>query len=465
MKNVNPCWVSPVSQNKDRIMLNKLNIKTIVCVIVLLMHAAAFAEEIPPIDCMIEPNHMVEVSSPVEGVLDTLTVDRSDEVKKGQMLATIKSDVEQVKVKMSRERLKLSQVENKRAVDLYRKKVITLTERDKLDNEMKLYELDLENAKANLALRQVKSPIDGVVVKRYFSQGEFVESKPIIKLAQLDPLKIEVISLVSNYGKIIKGMRARIVPEHGDYPELVADVVVVDKVIDAASGTFGVRLALPNKDHAIPSGLKCKVHFLPLEVTADNTEVVNESSTLNTSLEIIHEVTNLDNESLSSTAASVNNDLMCSSIGPFKKRSELNTLIAELEPDINHTGIRTETEEKSNYLIVSNEFNTSQETNSTMRKMQAAGVTDIAMVYQDGKYRIALGVYTRKLSALNRVNVLRKKGYEVQMKPRQRKIKVKTHWADITYSPALEDRLTTLIPSAYKKSCDESIKLSLLNNE
>lgn len=442
-------------------MLTNLNTRTIVCIIALLMHATVFADEILPIDCMIEPNLMVEVSSPVEGVLDTLTIDRSDEVKKGQVIATIKSDVEQVNVKISQERLKLSQVENKRAADLYRKKVITLTERDELENEMKLYELDLENAKANLALRQVKSPIDGVVVKRYFSQGEFVESRPIIKLAQLDPLKIEVISLVSNYGKIVKGMRARIVPEYGDYPELIADVVVVDKVIDAASGTFGVRLELSNKDHSIPSGLKCKVHFLPQEAAEDNAKTLSESSALNNTLELAA-VTEVDNESLSTTP-SIHDDLMCSSIGPYKNQSELNTLIAELESDINHTGLRTETEEKTTYLIVSNEFNTLQETKSAMQQMKAAGVTDMAKMNKAGKYRISLGLYSQKSSAINRVNALQKKGYQVQMKPKQ--LKIKTYWADITYSPVLEDTLTTLIPSAYKKSCKESIKLSLLNNE
>jgi multidrug efflux pump subunit AcrA (membrane-fusion protein) len=442
-------------------MLTRLNTKAIVCVLSLLMHATVFADEIPPIDCMIEPNLMVEVSSPVEGVLDTLTIDRSDEVIKGQVIATIKSDVEQVNVKISQERLKLSQVENKRAADLYRKKVITLTERDQLENEMKLYELDLENAKANLALRQVKSPIDGVVVKRYFSQGEFVESRPIIKLAQLDPLKIEVISLVSNYGKIVKGMRARIEPEHGDYPELVADVVVVDKVIDAASGTFGVRLELPNKDHSIPSGLKCKVYFLPPEVSADKVQSSSESYASNSTLGVAS-VADIDNESVSNSP-SMRNDLMCSSIGPYKNQSEFNTLIAELETDINHTGLRTETEEKITYLIVSNEFNTLQETRSAMQQMKADGVTDMAMMNKAGKYRIALGLYSQKSSAINRLDVLQKKGYQAQMKPKQRKIK--TYWADITYSPALEDMLSTLIPSSHRNSCIESIRLSLLNNE
>jgi hypothetical protein len=36
---------------------------------------------------------------------------------------------------------------------------------------------------------------------------------------------------------------------------------VVDQVLDAASGTFGVRLALPNPGQQLPAGIRCKVQF------------------------------------------------------------------------------------------------------------------------------------------------------------------------------------------------------------
>jgi hypothetical protein len=38
-------------------------------------------------------------------------------------------------------------------------------------------------------------------------------------------------------------------------------VTVVDQVLDAASGTFGVRLALPNPERQLPAGIRCKVLF------------------------------------------------------------------------------------------------------------------------------------------------------------------------------------------------------------
>ncbi len=453
-------------------MLNRFKpeLKYIISVAALLVNSAVFAEEISPIDCMIEPNIMVEISSPVAGVLDTITVDRSDEVKKGQIVATIKSDVEQVEVKISQEQLKLSEVTYTRAVELYRKKVITLTEKDKSDNEKKLSELNVQHAEAKLSLRQIQSPIDGVVVKRYFSPGEFVESEPIIKLAQLNPLKIEVVSLVENYGKIVKGMQARISPEFGDYHDLIAEVVVVDKVIDAASGTFGVRLELANKNHKIPSGLKCKVHFFPAK--ADNAKAgmtkekpVNKNPAQTTVAETIAETVD-DPESVSSSSVSLDKSSICSSIGPYKNKAVLNKLMVSLETDIQagmkRTDLRTETEVKTSYQVASDRFDTLQIAKANMQEMKAAGVSDIAMTNKDGKYRIALGLYSRKISAIRRVNALQKKGYKTQITPKQKKLK--TYWADIVYTPASDEIITKITPEKYKKPCNESIKLSLLDN-
>jgi hypothetical protein len=43
--------------------------------------------------------------------------------------------------------------------------------------------------------------------------------------------------------------------------ERKAKVAVVDQVFDAASGTIGVRLELPNPDLRLPAGIHCRVHF------------------------------------------------------------------------------------------------------------------------------------------------------------------------------------------------------------
>lgn len=66
---------------------------------------------------------------------------------------------------------------------------------------------------------------------------------------------------VCKLGSVKAGMLADVKPE-APVDIYKARATIVDKVVDAASGTFGVRLELPNPDYKLPPGLKCKVRFL-----------------------------------------------------------------------------------------------------------------------------------------------------------------------------------------------------------
>lgn len=249
----------------------------------------AVAVELPELDCLVEPHMVVEVSSPVGGVIQTIHVDRSDVVQEGQTLAELESAVEQASVELARARATMdaevkSSATNfafnkrkyKRINELYGKKAVPFHQKDEARTDLKLAQLKVRQAKRNkkvaelelkraeeiLKRRTVKSPIAGVVVARWKSPGEFVEEEPIVKLAQIDPLRVEVVAPASLFGSIKPGMRAEIKPEVQQDDSYIGTVSVVDRIVDAASGTFGVRLELPNPDHRLPGGLKCRVRFL-----------------------------------------------------------------------------------------------------------------------------------------------------------------------------------------------------------
>ncbi len=74
-------------------------------------------------------------------------------------------------------------------------------------------------------------------------------------------LNAELNAPVSLLGKISVGSKGQVSMEEpvGGVHEAV--VVVVDRMLDAASGTFRIRLELPNPDYALPAGLRCHVRF------------------------------------------------------------------------------------------------------------------------------------------------------------------------------------------------------------
>ena len=470
---LNKLKLNKIKQTKHRIAIKR----HITAAIVILLPTLSIANEnnnIPAIDCIIEPNVIVDLSSSVKGVLDTLTVDKSDEVKKGQVIATLKSDIEQVNVKSSRQRLQLSTAEYKRAAELYREKAITKSEKERSDTDRKLAELELKYATTSLNLRRIKSPIDGIVVKRFANPGEFVEAKPILQLAQLNPLRIEVVSPVDNYEKIVKGMKAKIFPEFGDYKNLVAKVVMVDKVIDAASGTFSVRLELDNKDHAIPGGLKCSAEFMPLQLATskstkpknnlsgnvENTLTKKSAKTLSESLRM--KVATADVPPIASLSGGdkSTDSMLCKSIGPYKKQTTLTGLLSQLKVDIKEAKLRVEPGYKLTYQVVTRLFDSEEEAIRVEQEMRQAGFNDIAFLAITNSRQLTLGVYSSDETAIERRNVARLKGFDAKVIVRAKDKTV--YFADIAYSSASANAIAKHIKNKDQHACVELTKVSLL---
>lgn len=249
--------------------------------------ASAWAEPLT-IDGLIEPHRVINIGSGVPGVLATVEVDRGDLIIQGRVLATLQSGVETATMELARartemdaavriaeERVAFSRRQKERIDQLYSQKALPFNEMDQAQTDLRLAELNLQEAMENKRLASLEfararavverlsitSPVHGVVVQRFLSPGEYVENQPILELAQIDPLNVEVILPADQLGRIALGMQARVRPEAAFEGALTARVTVVDRVVDAASGTFGVRLEMPNPRYRLPPGLKCTVTF------------------------------------------------------------------------------------------------------------------------------------------------------------------------------------------------------------
>jgi RND family efflux transporter MFP subunit len=253
-----------------------------------LLPALAAAQEF---DCMIEARQAVEIRSPVEAVIERVHVRRGDTVKRGQLLVTLASGPERAvlelaesraqmlgELKSAEARLDIASKKAQRADELFKQQFISANARDEAQAELqlateevrrvretqKLNQLEAKRAAEVVAMRSIRSPLAGVVVEVMLKPGEFgaiTFKDPIMRLAEIDPLHVEVVLPVSQYGQVKQGQKASVMPEAPVGGRYNTTVKLVDKVVDAASGTFGVRLELRNEKLGIPAGVRCRVQF------------------------------------------------------------------------------------------------------------------------------------------------------------------------------------------------------------
>ena len=248
--------------------------------------ASTLAAGAQPLGCLIEPNRVVEIGSPVVGVVESVKVDRGDRVAKGAVVAMMRADVERAavgtaasranvaaEVQAAQANYELARQKLARAIELVNRNFVsaqslehTRAEAEGADQKLKqakeqrgIWGQELRQAEAQLELRTIRSPVDGVVVERYMSGGERVEEKPILRVASIHPLRVEMVLPATLYGSIRVGATLTVTPELPNAAPRQAKVVLVDSIIDGPSNTFRVRLELPNPNYDLPAGPRCKV--------------------------------------------------------------------------------------------------------------------------------------------------------------------------------------------------------------
>lgn len=215
------------------------------------------------LECLVEPSMVANVGSPIDGVLEVVAVDRGDSVRKGQVVARLQSGVEAAAVALSRARVDFGRRKMERNESLFQKQLISAQEKDEMETETRLREQELRKDEELLKLRTIISPFDGVVVERRLVPGDLVRADKsiVFRLAQIDPLNVEVIAPAEMFGTLKVGRSATVSFGTMVPGTFTARVAVVDRLVDAASGTLGVRLRLSNPGNRIPAGIKCSVRF------------------------------------------------------------------------------------------------------------------------------------------------------------------------------------------------------------
>ncbi len=241
---------------------------------------------------MIEPAQIIEVRSPVVGILQQVHARRGELIRKGDLLVTIESSVEQSAADtarfrseaqgallLSQNKLRAAREKAKRHQQLYEEEFVSAQARDDAAAEQKLAESELKTAEENSQLaklehrqsldqlkrRVLRSPFNGVVMDQYFYPGALVDAgegkKPILKIAQTQPLAVQAILPFRFFPQVKPGAKVVVVPEKPFTREISARIRTVDRVIDSAAGTFGVIVELDNARHELPGGIRCKLRI------------------------------------------------------------------------------------------------------------------------------------------------------------------------------------------------------------
>ena len=250
-------------------------------------------------DCVLEPRQIVVIRSPATGLIERVTVDRGQSVRAGQALVSLDTGQDRAALDLAKlratmqgairsgeSRLDFATAKLKRREHLLSEKFVSAQDVEETKAERNLAEAELQDARdnqrmaelevrrteQNIRVRTLSSPINGVVLERNMHPGELADTadgrKPILRIADISMLHAEVILPAEVYSAIKPGQKVTI---RANVPVKLSTqgiVKVVDRMLDVASGTFGVRLEVANPGLEIPAGIHCKEEFSQVQLAA-----------------------------------------------------------------------------------------------------------------------------------------------------------------------------------------------------
>jgi RND family efflux transporter MFP subunit len=229
---------------------------------------------------MATPNNDVKVGSLVMGRIAEMKVAEGDHVRAGELLAQvdarpyedqlIQAEQSVAQAKATEENAAASRTRNE---DLVNRGIAARKDFEDARAQEAVAKANVRQSEAavSLAQRQVsrgalRSPFDGIVVKRYASVGEQVDGNagaPVVEVARLGEVELVVNVPTAYLARLKAGQAVPLVSDAFPDKKFTGHIVAIPAAVDPTSGAGAVRIRIPNGNGQLRLGmfLKAEVPF------------------------------------------------------------------------------------------------------------------------------------------------------------------------------------------------------------
>ncbi|MFK7825735.1 MAG: efflux RND transporter periplasmic adaptor subunit [Oligoflexales bacterium] len=226
-----------------------------------------------------QPWQLVELNPVRNSTVKLVSVAPGKQVKKGDILALLDSDLQSHKKKLADLQLKLATSDFNITKQLVNKKFVSESEFQRKSLELKISKLRRKVESIENSQSVMKSPIDGVVSHIGFKQGDYIARPEKFKLRIVDISKyLATIRLPQNIASAIN-LETSIEVSKGGFGEsnsIIGEIFFLSPEIDSKSGTvrMDVEIAHPPKEWL--SGMVVKIDLI-LAASYDSLTIPNHA--------------------------------------------------------------------------------------------------------------------------------------------------------------------------------------------
>ena len=192
------------------------------------------------------------------GIIESMTVRDGDQVRQGQLLATLNPTEINAQVEQAKEGLEKAQRDLERAKDLFAESVATQEQLDNATTAWNVARQTLEIARFNQTHSEIVAPASGVVLRKLMNEGELAAPGTPVFLFAGDQASDWVLRCgVSdrNWARLAKGDTATVAFDAFPGEKFQGVVSRIAQGSDAASGMYQVEVKVSPGTRVLAAGL------------------------------------------------------------------------------------------------------------------------------------------------------------------------------------------------------------------
>jgi membrane fusion protein (multidrug efflux system) len=204
----------------------------------------------------------VDIAGAMAGLIKSIGFESGQDVKKGQVLAQLDSDVEMGDLRSAQAELALARTSYDRNVKLLRSDTVSVAALEKSEAELKVKQAKVGVLQAQIAKKTITAPFDGRLGVRKVDLGQYLQpGQAVVNLQDLSLMLCDFSVSQKDLSLVSVGQPVRMTTDAWPERAFEGFIGAIEPLVDAKTGMVSVQARFPNADGHLRPGMFARIEI------------------------------------------------------------------------------------------------------------------------------------------------------------------------------------------------------------
>ncbi|WP_041039266.1 efflux RND transporter periplasmic adaptor subunit [Paramagnetospirillum magnetotacticum] len=204
----------------------------------------------------------VDISGAMSGLVKAIAFESGHDVKKGQVLVQLDSDVEMGDLRSAQAELVLARTSYDRSAALLKSNTVSVAALEKAEAELKVKQAKVAGLQATIAKKTITAPFDGRLGVRKVDLGQYLQpGQAVVNLQNLSLMLCDF--TVSQKDLSLVAIDQKVTMTTDAWPGVVFEgsIAAIEPLVEAKTGMVSVQARFPNDEGRLRPGMFARIEI------------------------------------------------------------------------------------------------------------------------------------------------------------------------------------------------------------